>query len=140
MPAPFGTDNSSRIENQRPVSRPFRGNNRGRGGNQGQMAPPFGNNNNPPRNQGPMPMGPPPSNIPKRPVAARGAAPFAVDAGTIRNCIGRFTYIWLDNGNEFWMFPIQVGRRSVAGFRWMPRFGWTYIGVSLDRIDFFTCV
>lgn len=140
MPAPFGTDNNSRIENQRSVSGFFGGDNSGSGGNQRQMTPPFGNNNSTVGRQGPMPMGPPPSNIPQRPVAARGATTFAVDAGTIRNCIGRFTYIWLNNGNEFWMFPIQVGRQSVAGFRWMPRFGWTYIGVSLNRIDFFTCV
>jgi hypothetical protein len=86
-----------------------------------------------------FPMGPPPVMPPTRPFA-RGAQPFAVDARTIQHCVGRFTYIWLDNGHEFWLFPIQVGQRSVAGFRWIPRIGWSYMGISLNRIDFFTCV
>jgi len=89
--------------------------------------------------QGQFPMGPPPMTPPAR-TFARGAQPFAVDARTIRHCIGRFTYIWLDNGHEFWLFPVQVGQRSVAGFRWIPRIGWNYMGISLNRIDFFTCV
>lgn len=79
------------------------------------------------------PSGPPPF-IPPRPIT-----PFRVDANIIRNCMRRFTYIWLDNGNEFWMFPIQLGRNSISGFRW-GRFGWTFFGVSLDRISSFACI
>jgi len=102
------------------------------------MSTPFGRVNfDGPGMQGPM--GPPPREIPRKPLMARGATR-AVDPGAIRHCIGRFTYIWLDNGDEFWMFPFQVGRRSVAGFRWTPRFRWVYMGVSLNRIDFFTCI
>ena len=130
------------IKGSNPMSAPY-----GRG-NQGPMRPPTGPSMRPPTgppmrpptgpSMGP-PMGPPPGNIPQKPFMARGATR-AVDPGAIRNCIGRFTYVWLDNGNEFWMFPLQVGRQSVAGFRWTHRFGWSYIGVSLNRIDFFTCV
>lgn len=86
-------------------------------------------------NSGQMPLSPPPQRVPNRSSNLR-----AVDPGSIRNCVGRFTYVWLDNGIEFWMFPIQLGRRSVSGFRWNPHFGWVYFGVSLDRIDSFTCV
>lgn len=103
----------------------------------GQSRPPFFNPN-PPGNQGmsgQMPMSAPPANPPRRSANVR-----AVDPGSIRNCMGRFTYVWMDNGNEFWIFPIQLGRRSVSGFRWDNRFGWVYFGVSLDRIDSFTCV
>lgn len=84
---------------------------------------------------GQMPLSPPPSTTPRRNPNTR-----AVDPGSIRNCMGRFTYVWMDNGMEFWMFPIQIGRRSVSGFRWNSNFGWVYFGVSLDRIDSFTCV
>jgi len=62
-----------------------------------------------------------------------------ISALSMRGCIGRFTYVWLRNRQEFWMFPIQVGRNSVIGFRWDRRHGWTYIAISLNRIDFFTC-
>jgi len=106
--------------------------------------PPFGNfneNNRGSSNTSGAPATPPPSTIPARPMTARGGATiFAVDPESIRHCIRRFTYVWLDNGQNFWLFPIQVGRRSVSGFRWMPRFGWVFTGISLDRIDFFTCV
>lgn len=84
------------------------------------------------------PMGPPPGRIPEQPVNARSGAR-AVSPGSIRGCIGRFTYVWLRNGQEFWLFPIQIWGNSVAGFRWERRFGWVYTGISLNRIDMFTC-
>jgi hypothetical protein len=87
---------------------------------------------------GPMPMGPPPSTPPQRPAQTRSGTRM-VDAGSIRYCIGRFTYIWMRNGQEFWFFPIQIWRNSISGFRWDRRFGWSYTGISLNRIDMFTC-
>jgi len=89
---------------------------------------------------GRMPSTPPPSYVPARPVPARnefGAR--AVSPSSIRNCLGRFTYVWLNNGQEFWMFPVQVTRNSVAGFRWDRRRGWSFTGISLNRVDMFTC-
>lgn len=87
-----------------------------------------------------MPMTPPPSRVPERPqaVGLRGETR-AVSPGSIRSCMGRFTYVWLSNGQEFWMFPIQIWGNTVAGFRWERRFGWSYVGISLNRIDMFTC-
>jgi hypothetical protein len=98
--------------------------------------PPFPPNNN--STGGPMPMGPPPSTPPQRPAQLRSGTKM-VDPGSIRYCIGRFTYVWMRNGQEFWFFPIQVWRNSVSGFRWDRRFGWSYTGISLNRIDMFTC-
>ncbi|HBE84854.1 MAG TPA: transporter, partial [Lachnoclostridium sp.] len=57
----------------------------------------------------------------------------------MRNCIGRFTYVWLSNGLEFWFFPVQIWANTVVGFRWDRRFGWSYTGISLNRIDMFSC-
>lgn len=104
--------------------------------------PPFGNdrdqNNyrNNPNNA--IQLGAPPQRTPNRPMDSRGMTR-AVDKSSIRFCMRRFTYVWLDNGQEFWLYPVQVGNQSVAGFRWDRRFGWSYIGVPLNRIDFFTC-
>ena len=104
-------------------------------GNQGRPpGPPPGQGN---ANQG-RPSGPPPSRVPEQPVNARAGAR-AVSPGSIRGCMGRFTYVWLSNGQEFWLFPIQIWGNSVAGFRWDRRFGWVYTGISLNRIDMFTC-
>lgn len=81
------------------------------------------------------PTAPPPSFIPQQ----AAASPFAVDPGAIRFCLFRNTFIWLSNGEAFWYYPIYVGPRSVAGFRWT---GWTWVifGIDTRRIVSFTCV
>ena len=93
---------------------------------------------NPPGNQGNSmnrPNSPPPSRIPERPLIT----PLAVDSGSIRFCLFRFTYVWLRNGAAFWLYPVFIGRNSIAGFRW-GNFGWTYTGIDLNLIDIFECV
>ncbi|MBY0029619.1 transporter [Priestia aryabhattai] len=80
------------------------------------------------------PTSPPPAFIP----AQQTATPFAVDPGAISLCLFRNTFIWLRNGSSFWYFPIFVGLRSVAGFRWNGRF-WTIFGVDTRQIVSFTC-
>lgn len=79
------------------------------------------------------PTAPPPQFVPQMP-----ATTFAIDAGGIRRCLFRNTYIWLNNGEQFWFFPIFVGRSSIAGFRWTGFF-WTYFGIDLNRVSSFTC-
>jgi len=102
-----------------------------------------GPGSNPGPGFGPGPGGPPgsaPRTAPPNFTPSRQMTPFRVDPSSIRNCLGRFTYVWLNNGDEFWMFPIQVGRNSVSGFRWNRSFGWSFFGLSLNRIDAFMCV
>lgn len=81
-----------------------------------------------------MPTSPPPSFIPQQSMAS----PFSVDPGAISFCLFRNTYIWLSNGEQFWYYPIFVGPRSVAGFRWNGRF-WMMFGMDTRRIISFTC-
>ena len=64
---------------------------------------------------------------------------FAVDPGSIRRCLFRFTYLWLRNRQQFWYYPVFVGRQSISGFRWNG-FMWVFFGVSLRQIESFTCV
>ncbi|MGO4111637.1 collagen-like protein [Paenibacillus sp. YAF4_2] len=105
----------------------------------GQPGPPGG----PPGPGGPSgpsgqpmaPSSPPPGFIPQQPQVSQ----FAVDPGAISRCMFRNTYIWLRNGNQFWFFPVFLGRTSVAGFQWNGRF-WMYTGLSLQSIQSFTCV
>lgn len=84
---------------------------------------------------GGAPTSAPPSFIPQE----TQASAFAVDPGAIRRCMFRFTYVWLNNGNSFWFYPIFVGRNSVAGYRWRRRYGWVYFGIDLNRIRSFQC-
>lgn len=83
---------------------------------------------------GSMPSSPPPTDVPQR-----GTQLLRVDAGSIRNCIYRFTYIWQANGEEYWMFPTSVSRSTVSGFRWNRRFGWGFFGVDLRQVSSFQC-
>ncbi|WP_156290340.1 hypothetical protein [Oceanobacillus salinisoli] len=79
------------------------------------------------------PTSPPPSFTPQQPQFQA----LAVDPGGIRGCLFRFTYIWLRR-SAFWFYPTFVGRRSIAGYRWIG-WRWVYFGIDLDRIESFQC-
>lgn len=81
------------------------------------------------------PTAPPPSFVPAQ---TQQAGTFAVDPGSIRGCLFRYTYVWLRNRQQFWYYPTFVGRTSVSGYRWNG-FRWVYFGVSLRQIQSFTC-
>jgi len=63
---------------------------------------------------------------------------FAVRPRDLRNCMFRFTYFWLFNGNNFWFYPTYVDRQAVQGFRWR-RNRWEFDRINLRRIFFFRC-
>lgn len=94
----------------------------------------------------PSPLGPPPSHIPSKNEAGvqhatfsgGGGATKAVSPGSIRGCLFRFTYIWQNNGRNYWAYLTRVDRRSVSGWRWAG-FRWVFFGVDLRRIDSFVC-
>lgn len=83
------------------------------------------------------PQSPPPNWTPEYPEIQ----PRAVDPGAISGCMFRFTYVWLSRRQGFWFFPVFVGPRSVAGYRWNARrHRWEYFGLDLNQINSFTCV
>lgn len=114
----------------------------------GQMLPPMGpppgsSPGFPPGGQFPgqgpdtgAPTAPPPTFVPTKPLSA---TTFAVDPGSIRRCLFRFTYIWLRNFQQFWFYPVFIGRTSISGYRWTG-LRWVFFGVSLRQIESFTCV
>ncbi|MCL2574549.1 MAG: hypothetical protein FWE34_08375 [Defluviitaleaceae bacterium] len=75
----------------------------------------------------------PPAYVPQRAPGLR-----AVDPGSISRCLYSNTFVWLNNRQSFWFFPTFIGRRSIAGFRWMHG-RWVYMGFSLNMIDSFFC-
>jgi len=95
--------------------------------------PPFGGGSQ----QGDVPpTTPPPTFVPMQ---TEQIGTFAVDPGGIRRCLFRFTYVWLNNRQQFWYYPTFVGRTSVAGWRWTG-FRWVFFGIDLRQIQSFTCV
>lgn len=89
-------------------------------------APPFGPDSS-------MPPGRPPDITPRETPGV-----YAVDPGAIRGCLYNYVYIWLDNGQHFWMYPTYVGHKSISGYRW-GYFGWVYAGYDLDNVESFFC-
>lgn len=86
------------------------------------------------------PTSPPPSFTPQRftttqqqDFSRRGGV------GSIRRCMFRNTYIWLNNGRDFWFFPMLVIGNQIIGFRWRQRRGWVYDSINRNRILFFQC-
>ncbi len=92
----------------------------------------------PPQHQGPSqqrqgpPRSAPPRHVPNEPALR------AIDPGAIRGCLYRFTYIWLQNRQSFWAYPVFVGRNSLAGWRFR-RGRWEYFGMDLRDIRSFSC-
>ncbi|WP_255301660.1 hypothetical protein [Bacillus sp. AFS040349] len=82
------------------------------------------------------PTSPPPSFVPQQ---TQQAQAFAVDPGSIRRCLFRFTYVWLSGNQQFWFYPIFIGQQSISGYRWTG-FRWVFFGISLRQIQSFTCV
>ncbi|WP_242971962.1 hypothetical protein [Haloimpatiens massiliensis] len=109
------------------------------GGQRQMNMPPFPGMSNTPNMQGP-PTAPPPSFTPNKSTAKSGGiSTKAVDTGSIRPCLYRFTYIWQSNGRSYWTYLTYVGKKSISGWRWM-RFRWVYFGLDLRKIDSFYCV
>lgn len=83
-----------------------------------------------------MPPGPPPSRTPVRPQGRAGV--YRISPGSIANCMYQYVYIWLDNGNSFWFYPVYLSHSTIAGYRWNG-YTWRYTGIDLNRIDYFEC-
>jgi len=75
----------------------------------------------------------PPHYTPPRPGIRR-----EVDGYAMQSCLYTPTYFWLENGQQFWFYPTFMGRRSVAGYRWVYS-EWLYTGFGFDMIENFTC-
>ncbi|MEQ8155450.1 MAG: hypothetical protein ABRQ25_11290 [Clostridiaceae bacterium] len=121
---------------------PFQGSPPGAG-----QQPPYGEMPNFPGqenyNQPSAPMSKPPNFTPsksesKSMVYPHGPGVYNVDFGAIRPCAYRFVYIWQRNGRSYWAYLTFVGRRSVAGWRWIG-WRWVYFGLDLRRIESFIC-
>lgn len=107
---------------------------------------PGGPGQGPGSQQGRPPSGPPPSFAPEMPRGQLSGEPMPLGRGMdsrrqptgIRQCLNRFTFVWLIGGGAFWFYPTSVRRNVVEGFRWR-RNRWEYDRINLSRIIFFSC-
>ena len=92
------------------------------------------------RQQNKLPPGPPPISAPAKQKSNLKSGPQlkAVDPSSLRPCTFKYVYIWPKRGNPFWAWIINVGRRSVSGYRWY-RGRWAYFGMDLKQIESFIC-
>jgi hypothetical protein len=98
--------------------------------------PPHHGPQEPPRHTGAAPTLAPPDYIPTAPQIQDISR--LVESGAINRCLFTNTYVWLTNRSQFWFYPTFVGRRSIAGFRWMHG-RWVYMGFDLNMIESFFC-
>ncbi|PEJ56102.1 transporter [Bacillus sp. AFS002410] len=68
----------------------------------------------------------------------RQTAPYGSNPLGIQNCMYRFTYLWLKNGDNFWFFLTTVAESNIYGYRF---FGgrWNFYSVALSEIVSFHC-
>lgn len=71
----------------------------------------------------------PPRFIPRRP---------RFHPGSIRICVNRFTYVWLNDGRNFWTWIPSVSRRTIHGYRWTGN-RWVYFEADVNDVDTFSC-
>lgn len=81
------------------------------------------------------PPGPPPTFSPNK---NETPTVKSVSPGSIRPCVFRYVYIWLENDMSFWAWLTRVDMRTASGWRW-NRGRWVYFGVDLRRISSFEC-
>lgn len=74
-----------------------------------------------------VPQSPPPSYRPSKP-----------SVSYITDCQYQYTYVWLNNGEQFWFFPTRVEYEGITGYRWNGAF-WTFYGIDSRLIDAVAC-
>lgn len=79
------------------------------------------------------PANPPPSYVPNLPATAG-----PIEPGTLSSCAFKYTYLWLKNGESFWVYITSAGKKSVSGWRYIKG-RWKQFGTRLAQIKNFTC-
>lgn len=56
------------------------------------------------------------------------------DIHTIKNIRHHIIFIWLENGERFWFYPVYFGKRYIYGYRWTGA-EWVYSSVLINGIE-----
>lgn len=91
----------------------------------------------------PPPAGllPPISTLPAQPVQpAYPTYPINTIYNVFRNCMNGLVYVWMRNGDNFWMFPTGIQNNRVYGYRYNQQAGWLFYDFPLSAVLSVTCV
>jgi hypothetical protein len=83
-----------------------------------------------------QPTTPPPNYIPQQ----QQAQPLQVAPGSLRMCLYRWTYVWLRNGQQYWIWPFRIRQQTVSFYRFVPPFRYVRGGLDTRQINSFFCV
>lgn len=87
----------------------------------------------------------PPMNIPmKKPAPPPKATPQTTKAypggpkGDLCKCFSKYTYVWMKDGREFWIWPIAIYEDFIVALKW-KRNRWVYSRIPKRKIKYFIC-
>jgi len=52
----------------------------------------------------------------------------------IRAHLNYYTYVWMDTGEQFWMFPLYATNGDILGYAWSGD-AWVPVRVSVKNIE-----
>lgn len=66
--------------------------------------------------------------------------PINTAPAVLKSCMNGLVYVWLKNGEEFWMIPTASDDTNFRGYRWVQFIGWQNYSGKLSDISSVTCV
>ncbi|MGL5635153.1 MAG: hypothetical protein ACRDDL_08845 [Sarcina sp.] len=64
----------------------------------------------------------------------------SVSSPALSCCLNGMTYIWQNDGKEYWAYIFYIDQLCFVGWRWNIYVNdWVYFGVDLSKIEAFSC-
>ena len=65
---------------------------------------------------------------------------YAVSGNALACCLDKLTYIWQNDGKEYWTYVFYVDKVCYVGWRWNKHINdWVYYGVDISKVETFSC-
>lgn len=65
---------------------------------------------------------------------------YAVSGNALACCLDKLTYIWQNDGKEYWTYIFYVDKVCFVGWRWNKHVNdWVYYGVDISKVETFSC-
>ena len=65
---------------------------------------------------------------------------YAVSGNALACCLDKLTYIWQNDGKEYWTYVFYVDKVCFVGWRWHKEINdWVYYGVDISKVETFSC-
>lgn len=65
---------------------------------------------------------------------------YAVSSKALACCLDKLTYIWQNDGKEYWTYIFYLDQVCFVGWRWEEHVNdWVYFGIDISKIIAFSC-